>query len=88
MGCGLAFGLKIGLPLALGFGLVLALGFGLLETQSVLITSRTPKEARSRSLTAALTWLMSHNLMERVPHQGTVGQPTTISTRWNSLISV
>jgi hypothetical protein len=52
-----------GLPwwLILGsvLGLVLALGFGLLETRSSLITARTPKEARSRSLIAALTWLAS-----------------------------
>jgi MFS family permease len=39
--------------------LVLGLGFGLLEPRSVLITSRTPMEARSRSLIAALTWLVS-----------------------------
>jgi len=51
--------LGFGLVLGLGFALVLGLGFGLLETRSVLITSRTPKEARSRSLTAALTWLVS-----------------------------
>ncbi len=43
--------------------LVMALGFGLLETRSVLITSRTPKEARSRSLIAALTWLGSSGLI-------------------------
>jgi hypothetical protein len=41
------------------FGLALGLGYGLLETRSVLITSRTPEEARSRSLIAALTWLAS-----------------------------
>jgi hypothetical protein len=51
----LIYGLSFGLGLALFFGL----GFGLLETRSVLITSRTPKEARSRSLIAALTWLVS-----------------------------
>jgi hypothetical protein len=39
-------------------GLVLGLGSGLLRTRSVLITSRTPKEARSRSLMAVLTWLV------------------------------
>jgi hypothetical protein len=39
-------------------GLVSALGLGLLKTRSVLITSRTPKEAHSRSLIAALTWLI------------------------------
>jgi hypothetical protein len=43
----------------LGLALVLGLGYGLLETRSVLITSRTPKEARSSSLIAALTWLVS-----------------------------
>jgi hypothetical protein len=52
---GLTTGLLFGLPLALVSGL----GFGLLETRSVLITSRTPKEARTRSLIAALTWLAS-----------------------------
>jgi hypothetical protein len=52
-------GLTVGLVLGLSFGLVLGLGYGLLETRSVLITSRTPKEASSRSLIAALTWLGS-----------------------------
>ena len=56
---GTIFGLAMGLGLGLGFGLVLALGFGLLETRTVMITSRTPKEASSRSLIAALTWLVS-----------------------------
>jgi hypothetical protein len=51
--------LGVGLLLGLGFALSLGLGFGLLEPQSVLLTSRTPKEARSRSLIAALTWLVS-----------------------------
>jgi hypothetical protein len=51
----LPYALHEGLGLALVFGL----GFGLLETRSVLITSRTPMEARSRSLIAALTWLVS-----------------------------
>jgi hypothetical protein len=59
----LASGLFVGLVLALFvglvLGLVLGLGSGLLETRSVLITSRTPEEARSRSLIAALTWLAS-----------------------------
>jgi NACHT domain len=55
---GLGFGLIMGLVGALVFGLVLALLFGLLETRSVLITSRTPKDARSHSLIAALTWLV------------------------------
>jgi hypothetical protein len=60
IGLGLVLELVVlGLVAGLGFGLVLALGFGLLETRSVLITSRTPKEARSRSLIAALTWLLS-----------------------------
>jgi hypothetical protein len=59
LGQGLVQGLGFGLILALGFGLVLALGFGLLESRSVLITSRTPKEARSRSLIATLSWLLS-----------------------------
>jgi hypothetical protein len=66
LGSGLSYGV-LGVVFALGFalgfgmvlGLVLALGFGLLETRSVLITSRTPKEASSRSLIAALTWLLS-----------------------------
>jgi NACHT domain len=48
-----------GLVFGLGLALVFVLGFGLLETRSVLLTSRTPKEARSRSLIAALTWLVS-----------------------------
>jgi hypothetical protein len=55
LGWGLIFGLVVGVGLGLGFGL----GFGLLETRSVLITSRTPKESSSRSWTAALTWLTS-----------------------------
>jgi hypothetical protein len=59
LGVGLGFGLGFGLVLGLGLALVYGLGFGLLETRSVLITSRTPKEARSRSLVAALTWLVS-----------------------------
>lgn len=49
----------LGMTFGLVLGLVLALGFGLLETRSVLLASRTPKEARSRSLIAALTWLGS-----------------------------
>jgi NACHT domain len=60
---GLWYGLGVGLVFGLGFGLsfalVLGLCFGLLETRSVLITSRTPKEARSRSLIAALIWPVS-----------------------------
>jgi hypothetical protein len=52
---GLIFGSVVGVGLGLGFGM----GFGLLETRAVLITSRTPKEASSRSWTAALTWLTS-----------------------------
>jgi MFS family permease len=60
LGRGLGVGLFLGLALGLSFALALGgLGFGLLETRSVLITSRTPKEARSRSLIAALTWLAS-----------------------------
>jgi len=55
----LVIGLVFGLVFGLIFGLVLALGFGLLQTRTVLTTSRTPKEARSRSLIAALTWLLS-----------------------------
>ena len=55
----LVIGLVIGLVFGLIFGLVMALGFGLLQTRTVLTTSRTPKEARSRSLIAALTWLLS-----------------------------
>jgi hypothetical protein len=47
----LVVGLVVGLPMALAFGL--------LQTKSVLITSRTPKEARSRSLIAALIWLLT-----------------------------
>jgi hypothetical protein len=56
---GLVLGLVLALGLGLSFALVLGLGFGLLEIGSVLITSRIPKEARSRSLIAALTWLLS-----------------------------
>jgi hypothetical protein len=52
------FGLIMGLFFGLAFGLPLALVSGLLQTRSVLITSRTPKEAHSRSLIAALTWLV------------------------------
>ena len=55
---GLPFGLREELVFGLIFGFVLALGFGLLQTRFVLITSRTPKEAHSRSLIAALTWLV------------------------------
>jgi hypothetical protein len=58
LGAGLGFGLLYGLSFGLFLGIVLAMGYGLLETRSVLITSRTPKEARSRSLIAALTWLV------------------------------
>lgn len=56
---GLRSGLIRGLILGPVLGLALALGFALLETRSVLISSRPPKEARSRSLIAALTWLAS-----------------------------
>jgi hypothetical protein len=56
---GLGWGLFLGLALGPSFALVLGLGFGLLDTRSVLTTSRIPKEARSRSLIAALTWLVS-----------------------------
>jgi hypothetical protein len=56
---GVGWGLDLGVALGLSFALVLGLGFGLLETRPVLITSRIPKEARSRSLIAALTWLVS-----------------------------
>jgi hypothetical protein len=63
LGLGPIFALAMGLAFAPVFGLifalVLGLGFGLLGTRSVLITSRTPKEAHSRSLIAALTWLAS-----------------------------
>jgi MFS family permease len=59
LGVDLLGGLLLGLLLGLPLGLLLGLGFGLLETRSVLITSRTPKEARSRSVIAALTLLLS-----------------------------
>ena len=51
--------LRASVVLGLGLGLGLALMFfsALLAPPSVLITSRTPMEARSRSLIAALTWL-------------------------------
>jgi hypothetical protein len=55
----LGAGLVLGLMFGLIFGLFLGLGSGLLETRSVLLTSRTPMEARSRSLIAALTFLVS-----------------------------
>jgi len=50
-------GLVFGLILGLIFGLVMGLGSGLLEPRSVLVTASTPREASSRSLIAALTWL-------------------------------
>jgi hypothetical protein len=56
---GLVIGLIFALVLGLVFGLVLGLGSGLLEPRSVLLNSRTPGEARSRSLIASLTWLVS-----------------------------
>jgi len=56
---GLVIGLIFALAMGLVFGLFMGLGSGLLEPRSVLITSRTPKEARSRSLIASLTWLVS-----------------------------
>jgi adenylate kinase family enzyme len=59
LGWGLGFGAVFGVGMGLVFGLVMGLGSGLLEARSVLITSRTPKEASSRSRTAALTWLAS-----------------------------
>jgi hypothetical protein len=52
---GLVFGLSVGLSVALVFGL----GLGLLETRSVLIASRTPREESARSMIAALTWMVS-----------------------------
>jgi MFS family permease len=50
--------LVVGLLGGLGLGLGLGLVFGLVETRSVLVTPRTPKEASSRSLIAALFWLL------------------------------
>jgi len=55
---GLGFGLIFGLGFGLIFGLVFGLVEGLLDSRSGLITSRTPKEASSRSLKAALLWLV------------------------------
>jgi hypothetical protein len=43
----------------LTIGLVWGLVSGLIEPRSVLVTSRTPKEVRSRSLIAALVWLVA-----------------------------
>ena len=54
----LVFTLVVGLVLGLMFGLVLGLVFGLTKPRSVLITSRTPKEASSRSQIAAWLWLV------------------------------
>ena len=59
LGLGLLVGLVFGLLMGLVFGLFFGLASGLLESRSVLITSRTPKEAYSRSRIAALTWLAS-----------------------------
>jgi hypothetical protein len=50
-------GLIFGLIFGLGFGLTGGLVFGLVETRSLLITLRTPKEASTRSLITALAWL-------------------------------
>jgi len=69
----LVLGPAAGLLMWPAFGLSLGLGFGLLETQIVLITSRTPKEARSRSLTAALTWLVSGLVVTLVWLGGLIG---------------
>jgi len=82
---GLVLGLGFGMVLALGFGLVFALGFGLLQPRSVLITSRTPKEARSRSLIAALTWLLSGLLSGLLFELGFVG---LVLARGNSRLVV
>jgi hypothetical protein len=59
LGSNLVHGLRYSLDEGLGLALVFGLGFGLLEPRTVLIASRTPMEARSRSLIAALTWLVS-----------------------------
>ena len=59
LGSALGFALGYGLVVGLIFGLIMGLGSGLLEPRAILVTSRTPKEARSRSLIAALTWLVS-----------------------------
>jgi hypothetical protein len=55
--------LTLGLIGGLSLGLGLGPGLGLLQTRAVLITSRIPKEARSRSLIAALTWLVGGLVM-------------------------
>jgi len=57
-GPGLFEALAVGLVLGLVLGLVFGLVVGLVEPRSVLITARTPKEANSRSLIAALVWLV------------------------------
>src|SRR5215204_881899 len=52
------FVLFFGLVLGLVGGLIGGLGWGLVKPRSVLITSRTPTEASSRSLVTALGWLI------------------------------
>jgi hypothetical protein len=49
----LVIGIMFGLPL----GLIVGLGRGLVESRSLLITTRTPKEAISNSLKATFVWL-------------------------------
>src|SRR5215217_1030668 len=55
---GLVLGLELALVSALIWGLAVALVSGLVNPRSVLISARTPKEANSRSLVAALIWLV------------------------------
>jgi len=76
--------LGVGLIAGLSVGLGLGPGLGLLQTRSVLITSRTPKEARSRSLIAALTWLVGGLGMGLV---GGLGLGLYMVLRWFGLKS-
>jgi hypothetical protein len=60
---GLIFGLVIGGVYGLLLWVVLGLFFGLSETRPVLIASRTPTEARSRSLISALLYVLITSLL-------------------------
>jgi hypothetical protein len=52
------FGLVMGLVFGLAVGLAVGLAGGLVDTRPVLITSRTPAEARARSLITALLYVL------------------------------
>ena len=83
LGSGLIW-LVPGLIGGLSLGLGLGPGLALIQTRSVLITSRTPKEARSRSLIAALTWLVGGLGMGLV---GGLGLGLYMVLRWFGLKS-